>query len=357
MRFLFKTDYNQDIRLIQHGGQAFWYRFLAVLLLAAPLVLSEYYVGELAFVFILAIAGVGLMILTGYTGLVSLGHAAFLGIGAYGEAYFLSRGLPFPLSLILAGLIAAAIGFLLGLPTLRLSGVHLAIATFAFALIISQILAGWEPVTRGFRGFPVPRIVVFGARLSQDWHLYYIALAVLGLVVLGVLNLLRSPTGRALIAIRDSEIAAQALGVNLTIYKTLAFALSAGITGVAGALYAHKLTFLSPDGFNIVLSIQLLLMIVVGGLGSLHGAVFGAIFVGILPSAIALLRSTLPREIGEQPGLEPFIFGLLLVLTILFEPYGMYGRWLKLKLYFQLFPLYRRATFARRKAFLRTARR
>jgi len=357
MRFLFKTSYDQDLRLFRHGGQVFWYGLLGVLLLLAPLVLGEYYVGELAYVFILATAGVGLMLLTGYTGLVSLGHAAFLGIGAYGEAYLLSRGVPFPVSLVLAGMIAGAIGFLIGFPTLRLSGVYLAIATFAFALIVSEVFASWTAVTRGFNGFQVPRIVVFGERLSQDWHLYYIALALLVLVILGVLNLLRAPTGRALIAIRDSEIAAQALGVNLTLYKTTAFALSAAITGMAGALYAHKLSFLSPDGFNIILSIQLLLMIVVGGIGSLHGAVFGALFVGILPSAIALLRGLLPTSIGEQPGLEGFIFGLILVLTILFEPWGLYGRWMKLKLYFQLFPLYRRATFARSKSFLRTARR
>jgi branched-chain amino acid transport system permease protein len=356
MRFLFKTSYAQDVRLFQHGGQVFWYGLLAVVTLLAPLVLSDYLVGEAAFVFILAIAGVGLMLLTGFTGLVSLGHAAFLGIGAYAEAYFLSKGVPFPISLMLAALIAGGTGFLIGLPTLRLSGVYLAIATFGFALIVSEILAKWESVTRGFNGFRVPRIVLFGETLRQDWHLYYISLAVLVLVIVAVLNLLRSPTGRAFIAIRDSEVAAQSLGVNLTVYKTSAFAISAAITGLAGALYAHKLNFLSPDGFNIILSIQLLLMIVVGGLGSLHGAVYGAIFVGALPSAIGILRGELPRAIAEQPGLEPLIFGLILVLTVIFEPYGIYGRWLKLKLYFQLFPLYRRAMFKRRKAFLKSGR-
>ena len=178
----------------------------------------------------------------------------------------------------------------------------------------------------------------------------------LALVVLAAINLVRSPTGRALVAIRDSEVSAQSLGVNLFRYKTAIFALSAFITGLAGALLAHRMRFISPDAFNFLISIQLLLMVVVGGLGSIHGAILGAIFVGALPQGIAIMREYLPTAIARTPGLEPALFGLVMVLIVLFEPLGLYGRWLKIKAYSDYFPLYRRATFKRQRAYLKTER-
>jgi branched-chain amino acid transport system permease protein len=203
---------------------------------------------------------------------------------------------------------------------------------------------------------PVPPPDLLGLPLTQGWQLYYLCLAVLALVVLAAINLVRSPTGRALVAIRDSEISAQSLGVSLFRYKTAVFALSAGITGLAGALLAHRMRFISPDAFNFLLSIQLLLMVVVGGLGSIHGAILGAAFVGGLPQAIALTREYLPTAIARTPGLEPGLFGLVMVLIVLFEPLGLYGRWLKIKAYFDFFPLYRRATFKRQRSYLKTER-
>jgi branched-chain amino acid transport system permease protein len=203
---------------------------------------------------------------------------------------------------------------------------------------------------------PVPAPDLLGYPLTRGWELYYLCLAVLALVVFAAINLVRSPTGRALVAIRDSEISAQSLGVNLFRYKTVVFALSAGITGLAGALLAHRMRFISPDAFNILLSIQLLLMVVVGGLGSVQGAIYGAIFVGGLPQVIALLRDYLPTVIARTPGLEPGLFGLVMVLIVLFEPLGIYGRWLKLKAFFDYFPLYRRATFKRQRSYLKTER-
>jgi branched-chain amino acid transport system permease protein len=180
------------------------------------------------------------------------------------------------------------------------------------------------------------------------------------------------------VAIRDSEIAAQSMGVSLAVYKTMAFAYSAALMGVAGALFAHKIGFLAPDIFTVLLSIQFLLMVVVGGLGSLHGAVFGAVFVAMLPVLISQARDSVPAWFGalvsvvgkdagnatfltldrlvKQPGLEPGIFGLILALVILFEPLGIYGRWTKVKLYFSLFPLYKRATFRRQKSYMRSER-
>lgn len=356
MRILFKTSYLDDIRLFRHGGYLFWYGLLAACLLAAPLVLREFYVGELSQVFILAVAGVGLMLLIGYTGLASLGHGAFMAIGAYVNTYLITKGVPFLVSFPLAGLAALAAGVAVALPANRMTGIYLAIATLAFSQIVEQVVVRWESVTRGFQGMPVPPPDLFGYRLTSAWEFYYLCLVVLALVVLAAINLTRSPTGRAMVAIRDSEISAQSLGVNLVRYKTIAFAVSAFITGLAGALLGHKLKFISPDAFNIILSIQLLLMVVVGGLGSIHGAIYGAIFVGGLPQAIALMRDYLPGAIAKTPGLEPGLFGLVMILVVLFEPLGIYGRWLKIKAYFDYFPLYRRATFKRQRSYLKTER-
>ncbi len=356
MRFVFKTDYRQDIGLFRHNGDRFWYGLLVLLVAAAPLLLDRFYLGELTYVFVLAVAGIGIMLLTGYTGLVSLGHAAFLGIGAYAHGYFLQQGVPFVLSVPLATLLTTAAGLLVALPALRMTGIYLAIATLLFAVIIEQVFIRWESVTHGFRGFSVGVPQVFGLPLTDPVLFYYICFAVLALAMLAAINLLRSPTGRAFVAIRDSEIAAQSMGVHLARYKATAFAISAGFTGLAGCLFAHKIGYLAPDAFGIILSIQLLLMAVIGGLGSLHGVVFGALFVGALPQVIAVLRDYLPDRIAQQPGLEPGVFGLILVAIILFEPQGIYGRWRKVKLYFQLFPMYKAATFKRQKTYTRSER-
>jgi branched-chain amino acid transport system permease protein len=356
VRILFKTSYLDDIRLFQHRGQVLWYGLLVAAVLVAPLVLANFYVGELTQIFILAIAGVGLMLLIGYTGLVSLGHGAFMAIGAYTNTYLITEGVPFLVAFPTAGVAALVAGIVIAVPANRMSGLYLAIATLAFSQIVEQLIIRWEPVTRGFQGLRVPAPDLLGYPLTQGWQLYYLSLAVLALVVLAAINLVRSPTGRALVAIRDSEISAQSLGVNLLRYKTAVFALSAAITGLAGALLAHRMRFISPDAFNFLLSIQLLLMAVVGGLGSIHGAILGALFVGGLPQAIALMRDYLPTAIARTPGLEPGLFGLVMVLIVLFEPLGLYGRWLKIKAYFDYFPLYRRATFRRQRAYLRTER-
>lgn len=356
MRFFFKTDYNQDLDLFRDHVDRFWYALLLVVLLAAPFVLEDFWLGEISNVFILSVVGLGLMLLTGFTGQVSLGHAAFLGIGAYTHAVLLKLGIPMVATIPAATVAAALVGAVIGFPALRLTGIYLAIATLAFAFIIEQVLIRWESVTGGFAGFPVPHPEFLGLGIADDRPFYYLTFAALVLALWVARNLLRSPTGRAFIAIRDSEIAAQSMGVNLAAYKTLAFAISAGFCGFAGALFAHRIGYLAPDAFGILLSIQLLLMVVVGGLGSLHGAIFGAIFVGALPQMIAILRDYLPDRVAHQPGLEPGLFGLILVFFILFEPLGLYGRWLKIKLYFALFPLYKKATFKRQKTYTKSER-
>lgn len=356
MRFILKTRYQQDINLFKHNGQRFWYGLLAIIALCAPLILDTFYLGELSLVYIYAIAGIGLMLLVGYTGLVSLGHAAFLAIGAYTHALLMARGWPLPLSLLLAGGLSAIAGVMIGRPTLRMTGIYLAIATLAFAIIVEQVIAHWASVTGGYRGLVVVRAQLAGFDLGNSQAFYYLCLVTTLICLWLALNLLRSPTGRAMIAVRDSEISAQSMGINLAGAKTVAFAVSAGFTGVAGALFAHKLGYLSPDAFTLLTSIQLLLMVVVGGLGSMQGVFYGALFIVALPQLIAIARDIVPPAIGQLPGLEPGLFGLILVLILIYEPQGIYGRWLKIRQYFSEFPLYRKSTHKRQKSYLKTER-
>lgn len=381
MKFLFKTDYEDDIRLFPHSGYVVSYCALLALLLIAPFVLSSYLVSQLVFVCIYAIVGVGLMILTGFTGQASLGHAAFLAIGAYTTAYLQQLGVPFFVYFIAAGLLTGVIGALVGFPALRLQGIYLVIATISFAFIIEEVLARWESVTHGNEGMRVRAIQLFGNSISRDSPtFYYMCLGLLILVIIGTLNLMRSPTGRAFVAIRDSETAAKSMGINISLYKVKSFAISATITGFAGCLFAHKLSFISPEMFTLQLSIEFIMVIIIGGVLSLHGAVLGAIFIVMVDPFLTFLKDDIPgvaaglaamfgagveqvanvqknvAAIASANGLKGAIYGLIIILFILFEPYGLYGRWLKIKLFFQLFPLYKRATFKRQKIYVKSER-
>ena len=355
MRFIFKTNYAQDLRLFEHGGQVFWYGVLMLLLLAAPHILGDYLLSQLQFICIYSIVGLGLMLLVGFTGQISLGHAAFLAIGAYTEALMQAKGMPFFISLPCAALFSAAFGWILGLPALRLKGVYLAIATLAFNVIIEEVLARWESLTGGNTGMHLKPIELFGMKLDTDTSFYYLCLGLTVLSVLALMNILRSPTGRAFVAIRDSEISASCMGVNLATYKTLSFALSAALTGIGGALYAHKVTFISPEQFTLLQSIELITIVILGGVGFLHGAVLGAGFLIVLPQLISILKDYLPGNIAAS-GLQAVIFGMVLILFIIFEPLGLYGRWLKIRTWFELFPFYRRGMFKRQKSYMKSER-
>lgn len=356
MRFIFKTDYAQDIKLAKHGGHVFWYALLVALLLAAPWLFSEYLIAQLTFILIYGIVGLGLMVLAGFTGLFSLGHAAFLGVGAYSQAVFTGMGVPFPIALALAGLLSASVGVVVGLPALRLKGIYLGIATLSFGFIVEEVFARWESVTGGNAGKSVGNINLFGWVADSSSSFYFVCLFITIVCTLAVVNLLRSSTGRAFVAIRDSEISAQSMGIHLAYYKTLSFAISAALAGIGGALYAHQIRFLSPDQFNILQSIDLLLMVVIGGLGSIHGAFLGAIFLIGLPQAISAVKDYLPDAIGQAPGLKSVVYGAVLIAFVLFEPLGLYGRWLKIRTYFQLFPFYRKGMFKRQKSFQKSDR-
>jgi len=348
-----KTSYARDLRLFRHRGDVVWYGALGLILLAAPLLTDDYGLAQLSFVCIYAIAGVGLMLLSGFTGLISLGHAAFFAAGAYTTAILEQQGLDFAIALPAAALVAGLLGVMVGLPALRLSGIYLTIATLAFAFIVEEVLTRWKGLTGGNAGMLLDNASLLGLAIDSEPRFYYLALGLLVLTMLAGINILRAPLGRAMIAVRDSETAAQAMGVNLAMVKTTAFGLSAALTGIAGALYAHKLTYISPEQFTIFVSIEFLLIVIIGGLGSLHGAVFGAIFVIVLPQLVLIARELLPAAIAGLPGLEAAAFGLALILFTLFEPMGLYGMWAKVRHYGRTFPVYKKATFRRTKSFLK----
>lgn len=381
MRFIFKTDYDQDVRIFKHSGYWYSYSVLLLVLAAAPFMIGTYLQSQLVFVFIYAIVGVSLLILVGFTGQASLGHAAFLAIGAYTSAWCQQHGVPFVIYFPLAGILTGIVGVLVGFPALRLQGIYLVIATISFGAIVEEILARWESVTHGNEGMKLRTLEIFGQTVPRDGPgFYFLCLGVLILVIIAALNLLRAPTGRAFVAVRDSETAAKSMGIDIAAYKVRSFGISAAITGLAGCLYAHKLSFISPEMFTLLLSIEFIIVIIIGGVFSLHGAVLGAIFIVMIDPFLTMLKDDVPGMIGSlvhlfgadvptasrvqdqaasiasAPGLKGAIYGLIIVGFILFEPTGLYGRWLKIKLYFQTFPMYKAATFKRQKTYVKSER-
>lgn len=355
MRYVFKKRYEQDLALARHGGDVFWYSLLAVAVVALPSLLSDYYVSQLSLLLIWVIGGVGTMLLVGYTGQVSLGQAAFIGIGAYTEAVLVSHGVSPLIAVPAAAALAGVVGILIGLPLTRLHGIYLAIGTLAFAAIVEQVFAHWS-LTGGHSGLAVPPLEVAGVALGDAKPFYFLCVTLAAFATVIVLNWMRSPTGRALVALRDSEVAARSMGVNLVYYKSVAFCASAVLSGLMGALLAHKISYLSPEVFGPLLSIQMLMLVIVGGLGSMHGVYFGAVFIVLLPLAIGVAKAHLPEFIAQQPAVEPGMYGVILVAFIIFEPTGIHGRWQKIKYLFASFPLYKADSFKKQKTYMRSER-
>ncbi|WP_164658952.1 branched-chain amino acid ABC transporter permease [Tropicibacter sp. Alg240-R139] len=363
MRIVFKTNYMQDIRPWKDGYQLSLYMLLLVVAIAAPWMLDDFYLGELTNVLIWAIAGLGLMVLTGHTGQASLGHAAFLAIGCYANIILIEAGVPFMIAFPVAGLITGIIGATIAVPALRLHGIYLAIFTLAMSILMDDIIVLAEPITGGVAGKYAPSVGVFGFMVDR-WgtpnEFYWLTLGVVVLVTLGYINILRAPLGRSFIAVRDSEVSAQAMGVDISRTKTISFGLSCMVTGWAGALMGLYAGAFNNETFSVVISIQLLMMIVIGGLGSIHGAFFGAIIIGFLPQFLSISKEYVGAVFGGStvaiPGLEFGIFGMILIAFILFEPMGIYGRWLKVRTWFELFPFYRKDMFKRQKSYLKTER-
>jgi branched-chain amino acid transport system permease protein len=288
---------------------------VGVVLLALPGVADNYMLHVMTRLFVYVLVALGLNLLTGYAGQVSLGHAAFFAIGAY-TAAVLAEALEWSLvpCLVAAAVVTAVVGYLLGLPCLRLSGLYLAMATLGFTLIVQEMLLQLAAITHGSEGMSVKPAAILGLRFDSDHRKYYLLLVVTVAMLAFARNLVRGRTGRAFLAIRENERAAEAMGVNLAQYKTLAFAISALYTGVAGALSAFVVGFLDPQEFSFFLSIQFITIIILGGLASLLGSVLGAGFLIILPELLAGLDVW-----------QALVYGAIMVLTIIFMPFGLSG--------------------------------
>lgn len=292
----------------------------------------------------------GLNILMGNTGLASLGHSGFYAVGAYATIILMTKGhFPFLLALFSAGLLTALFGFLIGFPALRLSGPYLAIATFAFGVGMTLIIGRIE-FLGGRQGLHAPELTIGPWHLQTDKDLYYFLIPLTVLMALVARNILKTRTGRALTAIRDSDIAAETMGVNLVLYKTMAFAISAFYAGIAGGLYAFVLRFIEPEVFSMYLSIMFVVMIVVGGLGTIMGSISGAILISLLDLELRNILSipyigdwlkSLSMEYFSLTGvsnIQFIIYGSILLIIMLFEPLGIYGFWLRLKKYWKTWP-------------------
>lgn len=341
----FRETTAQVIALTDNPTVKIWIGLLLIALLSAPVLLGNYHVTLLVTVMIAIVGAIGLNVLTGTTGLISLGQAGFLAVGAYGNGILMmDYGWPFWLSLPAGGVIAALISLLVGIPSLRLKGLYLAITTMAFSFIISHLILYAEPITHGPNGVFVNGATLFGINLQRGAPLYYLTLAVMLLVVLLVLNLQRSRFGRAWLAIREQDIAARAMGIDLTRYKLLAFVISSFIVGVAGGLMSLQLRFINIDVFGLVLSIEALAILILGGLGSISGAILGAIFLTLLPEAIRLTLN-----LFLEPGssfystyvyeIRGIAYGVVIVIFLRFKPEGLVGLWRDSKKYWSNWPL------------------
>jgi len=290
---------------------------LIVVALALPFVLSNFRLFQFTLVFVNAIALLGLNVLTGYNGQISLGHAAFYAVGAYTTAIMIDKwSVPYALTIPVAGLLCLVAGFLFGIPALRLEGLYLALATFALSLAVPQILKYFEHWTGGSQGIVLSKPdPPFGLPLTADQWLYFMTLAILLLLFWLAANLLAGRTGRAIVAIRDHPIAAQAMGIDTALYKSLTFGVSAAYTGVAGSLSALVIAFVAPDAFDVFLSITFLVGIVVGGLASISGALFGALFIQFVPIWAQDISKAAPWA----------IYGGVLILFMYVMPLGIAG--------------------------------
>ena len=290
-----------------------------ILLLACglPFALSGFRLFQFTQVYIYAIAILGLNILTGYNGQISLGHSAFYAIGAYTTAIMIDRwNIAYGWTIPAAGVLCLVVGFLFGRPALRLEGLYLALATFALALAAPQILKYFEHWTGGSQGIVLSKPKApFRLPLSEDQWLYFLTLGVLIVLFALAANLLRSRTGRAIVAIRDNHIAAEAMGINSALYKSVVFGVSAAYTGVAGALSGITIAFVAPDSFNVFLSITLLTGVVIGGLATISGAIFGALFIQFVPNWAQDISKAAPGA----------IFGVFLIAFMYVMPHGIAG--------------------------------
>jgi len=339
----FKTSYRDDTKIFQTVWVKLWLALLLAFLLVFPIFAGKYLLYLAKLVGIAVIGVLGLNILSGFTGQISLGHSAFLALGAYASTLLTLRlGIPFWLSMPLAGLFSALCGLLLALPCLRLRGLYLAIATFAFYFIVEYAIVHWNSLTNGTGGLTVADPSVLGFAIDSDTKVYFLILILVVPALIFARNLFRTETGRAFIAVRDNDIAAEIIGINVVRYKILAFMICSFYAGVAGSLYAITLSFIGPEHFTFLMTIEYLAMGLVGGIGTIAGSVFGAVFMIALPEAIRLLRDALsshyPFLVSRMSDLQSGLYGLVIILFLIFEPTGLFGLWLRVKKYWLAWP-------------------
>ncbi len=341
----FKESFLDHVTLTDSVSVKVWSIGLLAFLIWLPLFATPFVLGHMTTILYTMVAALGLHVLTGFAGLVSLGNVAFLALGAYGYAVGTTRLDLHPLlALGLAGLVPALAGLVVGIPSLRLKGLYLAITTLAFTFIISALIIAGGDFTGGARGIMVPRPVVFGVDFNSDQSLYWLCLAVAVLTLLVVLNIRRSRMGRAFMAIRDNDVAAVSMGISLRNYKLLAFTISSFIVGISGALMVLFINFANTEGFPFLLSIEGVAILIVGGLGSTLGAVIGTVFIVTLPELSTQVLDLVGRAMDRQLTtgaleIKGILYGAAIVAFLSLDPRGLVGIWEDVKRFWTMRPL------------------
>jgi branched-chain amino acid transport system permease protein len=337
-----KQSYAADTALFDSRTKVVWLALLAAALVIFPFVANEYWLYFACLVAINVASAAGLNVLTGYTGLVSLGQAAFMGIGAYTVGILQTRyGWHFLPNLLAAGVVSLLCGIVVGLPSLRVKGLYLAIATIAAGVLAHFVFSHWASLTGGSGGLTIKPASLFGIDLDTSFRFYWLAVPVTTLLLIGSANLFRTRIGRAFIAIRDRDISAEVLGIRLLPYKLLSFATSSFYAGVAGGLFAYFFRAITPESFPLVMSIFFLAAVIVGGMGTALGSILGALFMTLVPEGLKLVMAWLPNSSNSALFLSPvrtIVFGLLIVLFLILEPHGLAEIWRRVRRSFHLWP-------------------
>jgi branched-chain amino acid transport system permease protein len=339
------STYAQDMAIFR--TKTHWAMLIGffILLYTCPLYLSNYWLSVANLIGITVIAATGLNLLTGYCGQLSIGHAGFIAVGAYTSAILTGKlELPFLVGLIGAGLMAGIIGLIFGIPSLRVRGFYLAIATIAAQFIIVWVLNHWSSLTGGFNGLKVPYASIAGFVFNNEASMFYLIMIITTIVIFYAKNLARTRVGRVFIAIRDNDLAAEVMGINLFYYKLLAFFIGCFLAGIAGSLFAHWSGFIIGEQFTLTESILYVGMIIIGGLGSTLGPILGVVLIRLLQQGLSVwivpyvnnVFTWLPS--GFASGLAPMIFGLVIILFLIMEPRGLAHRWSLFKAAYRLWP-------------------
>ncbi|KQC08825.1 MAG: ABC transporter permease [Smithella sp. SDB] len=342
----YRETYEQELNIFETDFGRLWMGiFLAVLFLVAPFLLSPYMLYIFNTIGIAAIAAIGLNILIGYTGQISLGHGAFFGVGAYAAAILATRlGVGFYFAIPAAGIITALVGMIFGIPSGRLKGLYLTIATLAGQFIIEYVLIRWESLTKGTMGITLPSPEIFGWQISGDKMFFFLIFISLVCMTWFAVNIIRSKYGRAFIAIRDNDRAAEGMGIPIFKYKLLSFGISSFYAGFAGALWAYYMVSITTEPFNLGLSVEYIAMVIIGGMGNIPGAIFGATFITLLNELLRFVTGILINVPAiaswglNMAPLREFVFGLAIVLFILIEPKGIAEIWRIIRSSFRLWP-------------------